>query len=250
MKTKIYLSILWLLLSVVVSYAQGVCVEYREERVPGESIKNLDAATAAVVKEQAKQSAKTMCLYHYQHESVYKLITEEQKGPEVTQVAPNHTRRFISLVGTEVLYKNRKTNRRISQESILEKKFLITDTLPSRSWTIEKEEKTILGYVCQKAVDTLGYVAWFSPDIPVDDGPLIYSGLPGLILELHLKGTLITAQKIDLQCDAAKEIKIPTSGRKVSRKEYNVLLQKKTDEISTPREAGEGESVRVRTITF
>ena len=52
-------------------------------------------------------------------------------------------------------------------------------------WEIRQETKEILGYQCQLAVcDFRGrkWEAWFSPEIPVHEGPWKLFGLPGLIL--------------------------------------------------------------------
>ena len=44
-----------------------------------------------------------------------------------------------------------------------------------------------MGYPCQKATATFrgrDYEAWFTPEIPVNDGPWKFFGLPGLILKV------------------------------------------------------------------
>ena len=54
------------------------------------------------------------------------------------------------------------------------------------NWTVEDSTKTILGYECIMAeTDYHGrhWIAWFSPEIPLSDGPWKLCGLPGLILE-------------------------------------------------------------------
>lgn len=51
---------------------------------------------------------------------------------------------------------------------------------------VEDSTKTVLGYECVMATaDYHGrkWTAWFSPEIPVQDGPWKFCGLPGLILE-------------------------------------------------------------------
>ncbi len=56
------------------------------------------------------------------------------------------------------------------------------------NWKIETtKQTTILGYKCYKATCHFAgrdYEAWFTPDIPISDGPYKFSGLPGLILSV------------------------------------------------------------------
>ncbi len=55
-------------------------------------------------------------------------------------------------------------------------------------WTIKfDQDSTILSYSCKKALCHYAgrdYVAWFSPEIPVSEGPFKFYGLPGLILQI------------------------------------------------------------------
>lgn len=55
------------------------------------------------------------------------------------------------------------------------------------NWTIAPEKQAVAGYNCQKATVAYGgrrYVAWFTPEIPVPDGPFKFWGLPGLIVRI------------------------------------------------------------------
>ncbi len=55
-------------------------------------------------------------------------------------------------------------------------------------WEISDDSKEILGYPCVRATtDYRGrhWTAWFTPDIPLQEGPWKLCGLPGLILEAY-----------------------------------------------------------------
>lgn len=73
--------------------------------------------------------------------------------------------------------------------------------------------------------------AWYTPMIPVQNGPGEYSGLPGLILELNVYKTTILCSKIVLNPKEGEIIKIPTKGKEVTKKEYNKIVKEKTDEM-------------------
>ena len=62
------------------------------------------------------------------------------------------------------------------------------EALQTPEWTITDSVKTIIGYECFKATtDFRGrrWIVWFTPEIPISDGPWKLHGLPGLILEAY-----------------------------------------------------------------
>ncbi|SUB88404.1 GLPGLI family protein [Porphyromonas macacae] len=66
--------------------------------------------------------------------------------------------------------------------------YIYKDTFNDQAWSIEDSIKTVMDYECQKAVcEYRGrkWTAWFTTDIPVDNGPWLLGGLPGLILEAY-----------------------------------------------------------------
>lgn len=61
---------------------------------------------------------------------------------------------------------------------------------PEFKWNITKETKEILGYKVYLATTTYAgrdYEAYFTPEVPIQDGPYKFFGLPGLILEIFDK---------------------------------------------------------------
>lgn len=73
--------------------------------------------------------------------------------------------------------------------------------------------------------------AWFTPQIPVGNGPGEYSGLPGLILELNVYRTTILCSKIILNPKEAEKITAPNKGEEVTREAYNKIIKEKMDEM-------------------
>jgi len=73
--------------------------------------------------------------------------------------------------------------------------------------------------------------AWYTPQIPVSQGPGDFWGLPGLILEVNTDKTTILCSKIVMNPQDKDVIEAPEKGEVVSRKEYNDIVTKKMEEM-------------------
>lgn len=73
--------------------------------------------------------------------------------------------------------------------------------------------------------------AWYTPEIPVSQGPENYWGLPGLILEVNDGRTTILCSKVVINPKEKAEIKAPTKGEKVTQAKYDEIVLKKTEEM-------------------
>lgn len=80
--------------------------------------------------------------------------------------------------------------------------------------------------------------AWYTMDIPVNQGPEGYWGLPGLILEVNDGKTTVLCSKIVLNPKDKVEIKAPSNGKEVNQKEYDETVIKKMEEF---REMSQGQ---------
>jgi GLPGLI family protein len=83
--------------------------------------------------------------------------------------------------------------------------------------------------------------AWYTPDIPVNQGPENYWGLPGLILEVNDGKTIVLCSKIVMNTKEKKEIKPQTKGKVVTQAEYDKIA---TEKMAEMREMNQGQGGR------
>lgn len=156
---------------------------------------------------------------------------------------------------SSMIYKNLKENIYLKKDEIMGKPFLIQDELKSQPWEMHNESKVIGGLTCYKATYTKqreksndeegegGYffvgdsegitiTAWYTPQIPVSNGPGEYQGLPGLIMEVSDGRTTILCSEIQLNPANFEEIKRPDEGKKINQADFDELRDKKLEEYS------------------
>lgn len=167
------------------------------------------------------------------------------------------------------LYKNINDHTYKNQVDIYGKLFLIQDSLKAIDWKITDEVKTIGKHTCFKATaiqknrglptnfrpgeqrtddskeerkigdEMIIVTAWFTLDIPISQGPAMYYGLPGLILEVNAGNTTILCSKIELN-KKEEIINAPKNGKKINQKKYDELLKKKANEVRENFRRGRG----------
>lgn len=167
-------------------------------------------------------------------------------------------------------YKNVKDHQLIQDQEFFGKQFLIKDSIPKLEWKMENESKQIGQYLAFKATamkkgeemdfgnmrrrnrdaDTkkegdkstnpmdeievpkeILVTAWYTPQIPVNQGPGDYWGLPGLILEVSSGRTTILCTKIEINPKDKVEIKAPTKGKAVTKAQYAEIVKDKMKEM-------------------
>jgi len=89
----------------------------------------------------------------------------------------------IRVLWNNVIFKNRNL---MTVQDRFKYVYQYEEELPKMKWNLDKGEKILLSHKCNKAtVNYRGrnYTAWYTTDIPINNGPYIFGGLPGLILE-------------------------------------------------------------------
>jgi len=229
MKKILFYTIMSLLISGNVVNAQSMKVVYQEQLKTPDKVKELDnPAIAAAIAAQLSKMGKTMVLYYEKGESFFGQLSSENK--EQSGFQNNVQVQVIQQSGSGSYYKNQKKSESVSQEYIMDKAFLITEPLNSE-WKLISEEKKVGNYSCKKAVNNNNVIAWYCPEIPVKEGPYLFCGLPGLILEIEMPAKTISMQSVDFESGVKDKIKVPSTGKKISRDEFNKLFEKRKTEL-------------------
>lgn len=210
---------------------------------------------------------KTYILTFNKEESVFK---EDEKVDAMSGATDSWGKNFTP--GEQ--YKNIKTKMLLQKQEFYGKQFLVKDDLLAVKWQIGKETKQIGQYLCFKATasvpssdlswydfswdslrnnnneqksDSIGdvaeeeevkmteVVAWYSPQIPLSQGPLEYWGLPGLILEVNVGNTTMLCSKIIMNPEQKSKIEAPDKGKVVTKKEYQEIISGKMKEMRDNR---------------
>ena len=210
---------------------------------------------------------KTYILTFNQIESIYK----EEEKLEAPGAGTGRWGSMMSSFIAGNQYKNVKEQTLLQEQEFFGKQFLIKDSLPQLKWIMGSETKQIGTYTCFKATATktntdidfnsfrrppnregnaekdstetknlskkeekpnlVEVVVWYTPQIPINQGPGEYWGLPGLILEVNEGRTTILCSKIVMNPEEKDIIKMPSKGKEVSKETYHTIVKKKTEEM-------------------
>jgi GLPGLI family protein len=109
-----------------------------------------------------------------------------------------------------------------------------------KATTEKKDEKKTNFFDEVEMPKEITVTAWYCPEIPVNQGPDEYWGLPGLIMEVNDGKTVIMCSKLVMNVKEKIEIKAPTGGDKVTQKEFDDIMMKKMKEMSEMGGQGRG----------
>ncbi len=166
-------------------------------------------------------------------------------------------------------YKNVKKAILAQSQEFYGKRFLIKDSLYKIDWIMGTETKKIGNYTCYKAKafvpttelkwfsfswsdlrikdndskesgekpeQSMTVVeAWYSPQIPVAQGPAEFWGLPGLILEVSADNTTLLCTELVLNPQEKVKIVAPEKGTETTKDSYVSIVQEKMLEMRNNR---------------
>ncbi len=171
---------------------------------------------------------------NYQKDDPEENMPAEEGGVMIRMYEPDN-RTYVDL----------KNNKMIEQQEFMSRVFLIESELEPEKWKVTGQQRKILEYPCMEAtteVEGEDVHVWFTPQIEVGAGPGRYSMLPGLVLavEMNQGDRTLQAIKVDLKPVDKAALKKPAKGKKVTREEYQAIVDEKLKEMGAEGPGGEG----------
>lgn len=166
-------------------------------------------------------------LFNTRESMYYKSKTQPEPDPNTPLWLKNDEE-------VSTIYKNVNSRQITHQKTILDKLFLVQDTLMTYKWTMSNEFKIIAGYNCRRAttivMDSVYVIAFYTDAILPSNGPLSFTGLPGTILGLVIprQNETIFATRVDITSPEVTRFDIPVKGTKINYQQAIELIASKS----------------------
>ena len=172
-------------------------------------------------------------LFFNPSESLYKPVEEDEEefagdNVPVMRFARPNAETYVHPASGRLL---------VSQE-FMGKRYLIEDTLKVTAWKFGNESKTIQGYTCKQATfrneeRKQNVVAWYTDQLRPSMGPENFNTLPGTILQIDINEgeRVITAIKIEGRPLKKGEMKIPSSGQRITQKAFSKMMAEQMERM-------------------
>lgn len=125
-------------------------------------------------------------------------------------------------------------------------------------WEIGAERDTLVDYPCVKATTNYAgreYEAWFTPEIPISDGPYIFSGLPGLIIKVsdtrnHYVFTLVQFGEYNDKITEVPVRRLPNRSQAVNLTSASQPIALKEVKVKPPLITQDGDTISYSVAAF
>lgn len=160
------------------------------------------------------------------------VLGKESDSPQ-KNILSRMAKRFASF--NKKVYANHNEDNIVFVRNLVNQDFTVKRDYFDFNWVLKEETKKILGFDAKKAEgnyydsvknEELKIEVWFIPSIPLQSGPDIFMGLPGLIAEVNLKGAVVSAKKIEPNVNL--EIEKVDDTKAMTQQEYENLIKRLT----------------------
>jgi GLPGLI family protein len=246
---------------------EGKIIYERTAQMPSRVFANLDPEIAARI---PKSSTDQYELMFANGQSLYQTLpsTNSEEGGNSFRTADGGGMVVRMNIGNnDIAYYNFEKSYKVDQRELMDRNYVIRDSLQAGNWKLTDETKTVLKYAVRKAIgkrvitrmqtsmengelkrefipDTAEVIAWFTSEIPVPVGPELQGQLPGAILEMDInKGQIVyNAVEVSAKVNASK-IKEPNEGKKLTAAEFAIEREKLMEEMR--KNMPEGRTIRI-----
>ena len=211
----------------------------------------------------------TYVLNFTQSESTYKQKAKLKQPNPQAQAGGVMVMSFGSGGNNDMLYKNLREKRYSNKVDLMSKAFLVKDQLPKYDWEMTGKTKSIGTYTVYEAKwtreeDNLSITmvngesketnkkvkrtttVWYTPQIPISNGPGNWWGLPGLILEVNDGQRTIVCTEVVLNPSEKITISEPKKGKVVTQEKYEKIAREKTRDFMNKSRTRDGKGFQIR----
>ncbi len=143
-------------------------------------------------------------------------------------------------------------------DKVFTDKYFYEEPLKLMEWTLQPDTATICGHTCRKATTSFrgrNWTAWYAPDVPIDNGPWKFGGLPGLILkvdsddkEQQIEATAIRQNKRRIVIDNKRHQR--TTREKFNKELEEYMTRPRQFHIANPTMAPKDKDGNIATPEF
>ena len=218
----------------MLTFAQSIEVKYSVySKKRAEAINKIKGAKEnqgyqGLLSGMSAEKKDSFCLVVSGRMSSFEQIEPEEEltddhGPKIILVSSAYSEENTSV------YKNLTDMSVTELKDLLARTYSITHPLPRYQWNVSIESKEIMGLQTYKATIGDSITAWFCPTIPVQDGPGLYCGLPGLILDLEDGQTIYSCMAINT--NSAREVGKPKKAKEMTEEEFASLRRRTIESL-------------------
>lgn len=212
-------------------------VSYLEKRISSEKeLKRIDEFPNLLKERMLKQinEGEERFLFIDNYGSMFSLKEMiKMKETVIDESIPGTPLEKTTSLATTEYFKKISDSLLILKKNVKDDIYIIKTALHPFRWKLINQTKNINSISCKKAIaiDDEGneIEAWYTEDIAISNGPAIYGGLPGLIIQLKTKSRFFKVQTIE-KTNTEEKFDFPSIENSITMEEFKRKFNSKNNE--------------------